>query len=74
MVTLMGESNYPDDDVRFDNAPYFNFDDDKVKFDTNWFSNANSNYGSASGFVPKNLLHRQKVSIWIPFVLSRSST
>ena len=52
----MGESNYPDSDVRFDNAPYFNFNDGKVKFDTNWVSNANDNYGSSSGWFPKSLL------------------
>lgn len=55
----MGGSKYPDSDVRFDNAPYFKFNDGKVKFDANWFDNANDNYGSASGFVPKSLLHRQ---------------
>ena len=45
------------DDV-FDHAPYFNFNDDKVKFDTNDVSNANDNYGSASGFAPKSLLRQ----------------
>lgn len=70
LVTRMGRDKYPDSDDRFDKAPYFNFDDDKVKFDTKWVSNANSNYGSASGFVPKSLLNQQKVSEWIPFVLS----
>ena len=55
----MDKGKNPDSDVRFDNAPYFNFNDGKVKFDTNWFDNANDNYGSASGFVPKSLLHRQ---------------
>jgi hypothetical protein len=59
-VTRTGKGKHPDSDVRFDNAPYFNFNDGKVKFDTNWFDNANDNYGSASGFVPKSLLHRQK--------------
>ena len=48
--------NYPDADGQFDNAPYFNFNDSQVKFDTNWFDNANDNYGSASGFSPKSLL------------------
>lgn len=56
----MDRGKHPDSDVRFDNAPYFNFNDDKVKFDANWFDNANDNYGSASGFVPKSLLYRQK--------------
>ena len=45
----MGESNYPDDDVRFDRAPYFNFNDGTVKFDANWVINANDNYGSRLG-------------------------
>ena len=48
--------NNPDADGRFDNAPYFNFNDDKVKFDTNPVNNANENYGTASGFLPKSLL------------------
>ena len=39
-------------------APNFKFNDDKVKFDTNWVSNANDNYGSASGFVSKSLLNK----------------
>lgn len=55
LVTRMGKDKYPDADVRFDRAPYFNFNDGKVKFDTNWFDNANDNYGSASAFVPKSL-------------------
>jgi len=54
LVPRTGKDKYPDSDDRFDNAPYFNFDDDRVKFDTNWFNNANDNYGSASGFVPKS--------------------
>lgn len=70
LVTRTGKDKYPDSDDRFDKAPYFNFDDDKVKFDTNWSDNANSNYGSASGFVPKSLLYRQRVSERMPFVLS----
>lgn len=52
----MDKGKYSDSDVRFDNAPYFNFNDGKVKFDTNFASNANENYGSASGLVPKSLL------------------
>jgi len=46
----------PEADGDFSKAPNFNFNDGKVKFDTNWVSNANDNYGSASGFVPKSLL------------------
>ena len=53
---LDGQRQYPDSDVRFDHAPYFNWNDGKVKFDTNWFDNANENYGSASGVVPKSLI------------------
>jgi len=52
----MGERQIPESDVRFDNAPYWNFNDGDVKFDTNWVSNANDNYGSASAFLPKYLL------------------
>ena len=51
----MDKDNYSDSDVRFDHAPYFNFNDGKVKFDTNYVDNANDNYGSASGLVPKSL-------------------
>ncbi len=52
----MGKGKIPDADGQFENAPYFNFNDGKLKFDTNWVSNANDNYGSASGFSPKSLL------------------
>jgi len=45
----------PDADGVFSNAPYFNWDDGKLKFDTNDVDNANDNYGSASGFLPKSL-------------------
>ena len=54
-VPWMDRGKYPDSDVRFDHAPYFNWNDGKVKFDTNWYDNANDNYGSASGLVPKSL-------------------
>ncbi|HEY9583446.1 MAG TPA: hypothetical protein VJI66_00595 [Candidatus Paceibacterota bacterium] len=57
LVPQIGEDKYPDSDHRFSHAPYFNFNDDKVKFDTKHVSNANDNYGSASGFVPKFLLY-----------------
>ena len=57
----MDRDKTPDSDVRFDHAPYFNFNDGKVKFDTNWLDNANDNYGSASGFVPKSLLTKKGV-------------
>lgn len=49
-VIGMDKSNNSEADGNFDNAPYFNFNDGKVKFDTNWFDNANTNYGSASAF------------------------
>ncbi len=52
----MDESNYPDADASFDNAPNFNFNDGKVKFDTNSVDNTNDNYGSVSAFLPKSLL------------------
>jgi hypothetical protein len=57
----------PDADGQFENAPYFNFNDGKVKFDTNWFDNANENYGSASGFVSKSLLTRRGIHHGCPF-------
>jgi len=50
-----GRGQYPDADGQFNNAPIFNFNDGEVKFNTNWASNANDNYGSASGFLPKSL-------------------
>ncbi len=52
----MDGNNDSDADGDFSKSPYFNFNDGKVKFDTNWVSNPNENYGSASGFVPKLLL------------------
>lgn len=52
----MDEDKNNDADGKWSNAPIFNFNDDKLKFDTNWTDNANSNYGSVSGFVPKSLL------------------
>jgi hypothetical protein len=52
----MGRSNIPKADGQFSNAPIFNFNDGKLKFNTNDVSNANENYGSASGAVPKSLL------------------
>ena len=58
----MDKDIYPDSDVRFDNYPYWNWSDGKVKFDTNWFDNANENFGSASAILPKSLLI-QKVSL-----------
>lgn len=68
LVAWMDEDNYPDADDRFDHAPIFNFNDGKVKFDTNWYDNANENYGSVSGFVPKFLLIA-KGTTKVPFVL-----
>ena len=55
-MTWTGEGIIPDADGQFDNAPYFNFNEGKLKFDTNWISNVNDNYGTASGFLPKSLL------------------
>lgn len=63
-VPRMGKDNYPNGDGKFSNAPYLNFNDDKVKFDTNDVSNANDNYGTASGFFPKSLF-------WINGVMRR---
>lgn len=55
-MTRIGKDNYPDADGQFENAPIFNFNDGKLEFNTNWFNNANDNYGSASGAVPNSLL------------------
>ena len=49
----------PDGDGDFSKSPYFKFNDDKVKFDTKYVDNANDNYGSASGLIPKSLLYRK---------------
>jgi hypothetical protein len=49
----MESGKTPDADGKFWNAPIFNFNDDKLKFNTNDVSNANDNYGSVSGFLPK---------------------
>ena len=48
-------------DAAFSKAPIFNFNDDKLKFDTNDVSNANDNYGSVSGFVPKYLIYTKGI-------------
>ena len=56
----MDRNNYPDADGDFSNAPIFNFNDGKVKFNANRVDNANDNYGSASGFVPKSLLFNKE--------------
>ena len=71
-VPRTGRGKYPDSDVRFDRAPYFNFNDGKIKFDTNYVDNANDNYGSASDLVPKSFLIK-KVSIRTPFALSNQA-
>ncbi|MEN9551952.1 MAG: hypothetical protein RI935_329 [Candidatus Parcubacteria bacterium] len=52
-VIKMESGKTPDADGKFWNAPIFNFNDDKLKFNTNDVSNANENYGSVSGFLPK---------------------
>ena len=51
----MNKDNYPEADGDFSKAPNFKFNDDKVKFDTKYVDNANDNYGSSSGFLPKSL-------------------
>lgn len=55
LVTWTGKDNTSDADGQFNKAPYFNFNDGKLKFDTNDVDNANENYGSASGLLPKFL-------------------
>jgi hypothetical protein len=52
----MESSKTPDADGAFSKAPIFNFNDGKLKFDTNDVSNANDNYGTVSGFLPKYLI------------------
>ena len=69
LVVWTGRGKFPDGDGDFSKSPNLNFNDDKVKFDAKDLSNANKYYGSASGFVPKFLLAKQKVSMRIPFVL-----
>ncbi len=59
----------PEADGDFSNAPNFKFNDDKVKFDTNWVSNTNDNYGSASGFVSKSLLNEDRMPARIAGIL-----
>ncbi len=46
-------SKAPNADGDFSKSSIFNFNDDKLKFNTNDVSNANDNYGSVSGFLPK---------------------
>lgn len=63
-------SKAPNADGDFSKSPIFNFNDDKLKFNTNDVSNANENYGSVSGFLPKYLYVRAKgIPTGIPFVL-----
>lgn len=66
LVTRTGKDNIPDADGQFYKAPYFNFNDGKLKFDTNDVDNANENYGSASGLLPKFLLSQQQASLRVP--------
>ncbi len=47
------EFDDPYSDVRFDQAPYFNFSGDEVRFDTVDVDGAYGRYGSSSGFVPQ---------------------
>lgn len=53
-VEMEEQRQFPDADGSFDNAPIFNFNDGKVKFDNGNVDNANDNYGSVSGLVPKS--------------------
>jgi len=57
-----GQKQNPDGDGKFVNAPIFNWNDGKLHFNTNWTNNANKQYGSASGFVPKSLLTAKDIS------------
>lgn len=69
-VPQMESGKTPDADGVFSKAPIFNFNDDKLKFDTNDVSNANDNYGTVSGFVPKYLIYTKGILLRIPFALS----
>src|SRR3989338_8840170 len=51
-----GQSQYLDADGQFSNAPYFNWNDGELRCNANRRDNANANYGSASGFLPKSSL------------------
>jgi hypothetical protein len=44
----MDSGIHPDDDDRFNQAPYFNFNNGKVNFDVNRRDNANWNYAAPS--------------------------
>lgn len=68
LVTGMGESKIPDADGQFVNAPIFNWNDGKLHFNNNWTNNANKQYGSASGFLPKSLLKMKSIH-WGAFSL-----
>ncbi len=59
-VTRMDRNNNPDAGGQFVNAPNFNWNDGKVKFNTDNLDNANVNYGSTSGFLPKSLLNNKR--------------
>lgn len=60
----MDRSNDPEADGVFSNAPIFNFNDGKVKFNTNPVDNANDQYGTSSGFLPKSLFTAKRPVTW----------
>ncbi|MGA2667075.1 MAG: hypothetical protein ABSE91_03230 [Patescibacteria group bacterium] len=45
---------------QFDGAPCFRFRDDEVWFGSRWIDDASGCYGSASGFLPKSLLVKER--------------
>ncbi|MBX3027081.1 hypothetical protein KF840_19430 [bacterium] len=47
------EYDYPPDHDRFSRTPCFNFGGGRVRFGARWGTDADSMYGSASGFVPQ---------------------
>lgn len=55
-IDCAGDEYAPDGDGKFVGAPIFGWNDGKLHFNTNWTNNANKQYGSASGFLPKFLL------------------
>ena len=62
------QETLPDADGQFVNAPYFYFHDGQLKFNTNRLDNANDNFGSVSGFVPKSLFQKERFVWTAPFV------
>ncbi len=52
-IDCAGDEYAPGAGVRFDRAPYFNFNDGGVGFDAGWTGSASGRYGSSSAFLPQ---------------------